>query len=136
MSKAAIKLVFADACYSGSIKNEIPKTTTGPTKDKEDGNISPGSGILKEVAIMLSSNKNQTSREFSGINQGVFSHFLIDGLKGAADKNSDNTISIAELYYYVRDNTYDFVRKYSKSRGSQTPILFGNFDRDMVIAAY
>jgi uncharacterized caspase-like protein len=83
---------------------------------------------------MLSSDKDQTSLEISSLNQGVFSYYLIAGLKGAADKNSDNTITISELYYYVRDNTYAFVKGRSKER--QTPILFGSFDREMIIASY
>ncbi len=132
MSKAAVKLVFADACFSGSIKKFIPEIGKKAFPDESAAKAPPSS--VKEVAIMMSSDKDQISFEYPGLNQGVFSYYLIGGLRGAADKNNDNTISMAELYYYVRDNTYSYVK--TKINKRQTPILFGNFDREMIIASY
>lgn len=133
-SKASVKLVFADACYSGSIRKDV--------SSKSDPEVLTEIGIKsnlpqsnrKNIAIMLSSDGNQISFEFPTLKQGVFAYYLMKGLTGAADKNNDNLITIAEVYYYVRDNTYSFVRE--NMRKTQTPILFGNFDKEMIIGVY
>ncbi|HCT72300.1 MAG TPA: hypothetical protein DF409_16490 [Bacteroidales bacterium] len=133
-SKASAKLIFADACHSGSIRKEV--TTSAPADVLASLGIKstlPQSN-RRNVAIMLSSAGDQISFEYPSINQGVFSYYLIDGLSGAADKNHDNLITIAETYYYVRDNTYNFVRE--NVGYTQTPVLFGNFDKEMIIAVY
>ena len=83
---------------------------------------SPGS------ALILSSKSSETSLESSGLRQGVFSHFLIKGLKGEADRNKDNIVSVQELF----DFTYHNVRSYTGSR--QSPVIKGNFDKQMPIS--
>jgi hypothetical protein len=47
------------------------------------------------------------------LRQGVFSHFLIRGLKGEADTNSDKVVTVEELYDFVNKkcaNTRQIVR--------------------------
>jgi uncharacterized caspase-like protein len=75
----------------------------------------------------LSSKKEEYSLESEGLRQGIFSHFLIKGLKGDADTNGDKIVSVTELYKYV----YGSVRDYTKM--AQTPILAGRFDEDMPV---
>ena len=76
---------------------------------------------------MLSSKQEETSLESSGMRQGVFSHYLIDGLKGASDLNKDRIITIRELYDYVYAN----VKKFSGN--AQTPVIAGNYDNNMPV---
>jgi formylglycine-generating enzyme required for sulfatase activity len=54
----------------------------------------------------------------------VFSHFVIEGLKGAADaesRNPDGVVTLAELTEYVQGNVFQFVR--TRHRDSQEPRL-------------
>ena len=83
---------------------------------------SPGS------ALILSSKSTETSLESSGLRQGVFSHFLIKGLKGEADVNRDKVVTIQELFDFTDYN----VRSYTGNR--QSPVIKGNFDRNMPAA--
>jgi len=48
------------------------------------------------TALFLSSKseEEETSLESSGLRQGVFSHFLIRGLKGEADADNDRLVTI------------------------------------------
>ncbi len=134
VSKASTKLVFADACHSGAIKKEASsKSAAEVLHDLEPKSTLPQSN-RRNVAIMLSSDGDQLSYEAPSLSQGVFAFYLMKGLGGAADKNNDNLITMAEAYYYVRDNTYNFVRE--NMREIQTPILFGNFDKEMIIGVY
>jgi uncharacterized caspase-like protein len=64
---------------------------------------------------------NEYSLETSGIRQGIFSHFLIRGLKGEADANGDNVVSVVELFEYVESNVVQ------ATRHRQTPVLSGDY---------
>jgi len=121
-SKAKKKICFADACYSGSIRN----------KNKSKGVKQTDSYTLKQdinggVAVIMSSTGYETSLEMGNLGQGVFSYYLLNGLSGKADLNSDKTITIVELYEYTKRNV---VRK---TNGRQNPIIFGNFNVNMPI---
>ena len=58
----------------------------------------------------------------TGLRSGVFSHFLIKGLKGEADADHDKIVSIVELFNYVSGK----VSRYTA--GAQTPVLTGKYD--------
>ncbi len=123
-SPAKYKICIADACHSGGLlamkgadaNNALLKYYEALAQS------SPGS------ALILSSKSSETSLESSGLRQGVFSHFLIKGLKGEADKNQDNIVSVQELF----DFTYHNVRSYTGSR--QSPVIKGNFDKQMPVS--
>ena len=56
----------------------------------------------------------------------MFSYFLMKGLEGDADLDSDNQITTGELHAYVQRNVIQ------QSSGSQTPELQGDADRVLV----
>lgn len=123
-SKAKHKLVLADACHSGSLlaiksaalENKLKKYYTA--FESTQG----GTGLL------MSSKGEEYSLEDGGLRSGVFSHFLVKGLKGEADSNEDRVITIKELFVYVHQN----VRTYTGN--VQTPTLTGNYDENMPVA--
>ena len=80
------------------------------------------------TALIMSSKAEETSLESSGLRQGVFSHFLIRGLKGEADANQDKIVTIEELYDYINKN----VRSYTGNR--QSPVIKGTYDPKMTVA--
>lgn len=133
-SAASAKLVFADACHSGAIRKDVSHKSPQDVLNDIKIKAVPPDNNKRNIAIMLSSDGDQVSFEAGALKQGVFAHFLMKGLSGSADKNSDNLITMSEIYYFVRDNTYTYVRE--NMRKTQTPILFGNFDTEMIIAAY
>lgn len=77
---------------------------------------------------MMSSKAEETSIEYRGLRQGVFSYYLIKGLKGEANKDNDKIITVTELYDYVKQN----VQTYTSYK--QTPVINGNYDKNMPIA--
>ena len=122
-SKAKHKLVLADACHSGSIQ-----TLKKPVQDALDKYYQAFEQSQGGIALFMSSKGEEYSLEDGGLRSGVFSYFLIQGLKGAADNNLDRIVSILELYDYV----YTKVRMYTA--GAQTPTLTGSFDNRMPVA--
>jgi len=127
-SKAKHKMVFADACHSGSLNKENNLAAKAafhqPLKDFYSSFEKSSGGL----ALLLSSKKDEFSLEDQGLRQGVFSHYLLRGLKGEANKNGDGIIDISELYNYVNAR----VTKYTN--GVQTPNLSGNFDPKMPVS--
>jgi len=117
-SRAKLKLCLADACHSGSL---LTLRSGGEGNQLEDyynklAQSNPG------TVLIMSSKSDETSLESSGLRQGVFSHFLIRGLKGEGDQDRDSYVSVQELFDYIYFN----VRSYTQNR--QSPIIKGDFD--------
>ncbi len=120
--KAKQKLYVADACYSGSLL--ASRSSLTQSADVLYSKLNESSG---GTAFLLSSKKEEFSLESKGLRQGIFSHFLIRGLKGDADSNFDKVVTVSELYRYVHQE----VKSYTKM--AQTPILAGQFDEHMPV---
>ena len=118
-SRAKFKLCIADACHSGGFRAKGDISTVIQSYYE---NLAQAKG---GTALLLSSRQDETSLEASNLRQGVFSHFLIRGLKGEADSDNDGTIEIQELYDFIHIN----VRSYTANR--QSPVIKGDYDRNM-----
>ncbi len=119
-SSARHKICIADACYSGSLA--VDKKINAEFMQafySEYDEADPG------MAFLLSSKEKEVSLEDKGLKQGIFSHFLIRGIKGEADDNDNGIVTIGELFGFL----YESVSKYTG--GQQTPILSGEFDENM-----
>ncbi len=128
-SKAKHKLCIADACHSGSLslgngalaaKGPAPVTLQKYYQafEEADGGI----------ALLMSSKAEELSLEDHGLRQGVFTYYILQGMKGQADANNDYLITIKELYNYV----YAKVREYTAQ--VQTPVLTGDYDDAMPVS--
>ena len=122
--KAKYKLCLADACHSGSIL-AMRSGETDPVLTQYYQTLAKS---VSGTALIMSSKAEETSLESSGLRQGVFSHFLIRGLKGEADKNKDKIVSVQELYEFIAEN----VRAYTGNR--QSPVIKGSYDPRMPVA--
>lgn len=125
-SRARYKLCIADACHSGNLlamkgaQSEVQQILSSYYQNL--ARSTPG------TALIMSSKSNETSLESSGLRQGVFTHYLIRGLKGEANTNRDNYVSITELFNFVQQN----VRSYTSNR--QSPVIQGDYDYRMPVA--
>ncbi|MBK7478015.1 MAG: caspase family protein [Haliscomenobacter sp.] len=125
-SPAKYKLFIADACHSGSMIAMKDPSSQPLLKSYYSSLAQAQPG----TALIMSSKSEETSLEASGLRQGVFSYFLIRGLKGEADSNRDNTVNIQELFDFVYYN----VRQYTGNL--QSPVIQGDYDRKMTVAVY
>ena len=104
-AKCKTKLLFADSCFSGSMKNLKTKTIDNSIKNE----IKSSSNM--NIVVMMSCQGNETSMEMGDLQQGLF--------------------TIQELFYYV----YNKVQKKAATIGhEQTPELFGKFDLRLIVA--
>ncbi|MBI1224876.1 MAG: peptidase C14 caspase catalytic subunit p20 [Bacteroidetes bacterium] len=125
-SPAKYKLCIADACHSGSLLAMAEKS--GTIRNVLDDYYKTLAQAEPGTALIMSSKGEETSLESSGLRQGVFSHFLIRGLKGEADKNGNKIVTVQELFDFVDEN----VRAYTMNR--QSPVIKGEFDPNMTVS--
>ena len=123
-SRSRHKLVIADACHSGSLAARSGDANQQLLTDY----YSALDNARSSTALMMSSKGEEISLEDGGLRSGVFSHYLIRGMKGEADANHDRIVSIQELFAYVHRE----VRGYTGN--VQTPTLTGNYDEHMPIS--
>jgi hypothetical protein len=109
-SNAKYRLCIADACYSGSIgSGNSAGQSSSSTVDLKDARI----------AVIMSSKPSQTSMETASLRQGLFSYYLIRGLRGVADLNKDGYVTVGELFLYVKRTVSE------KSSYRQVPVVYG-----------
>jgi hypothetical protein len=128
-SPAKYKLCIADACHSGGLAMK------GGSPDNEFSDEQVINTYYNKLAqsnagtaLILSSKLEEISLESSGLRQGVFSHFLIRGLEGEADRNIDKIVTVTELFDFISTN----VKSYTANR--QSPVIKGSFDRKMTVS--
>ena len=106
--KAEKKVWIADACHAGGMGVDA-LTMRGEeevAKSNMVNRLMSGIADYRQNLILLSaSSAGETSRESPlwGGGHGVFTYYLVEGLKGAADSNQSGLVDIRELYEYTRD---------------------------------
>jgi uncharacterized caspase-like protein len=96
------RLVFiGDTCYSGASGGRT--ILAGGTRANVSGafleRLSQGKGRV----ILTASDANEVSLEKEQLKHGVFTYYLLEGLRGKADLNGDGVITVDEVYHYVSE---------------------------------
>lgn len=60
---------------------------------------------LKGSAVMTSSSATEASQESDRIRGSFFTHFLVSGLRGAADASHDGRVTLSEAYQFAFNET-------------------------------
>ena len=81
----------------------------------------------KGRVIISSSSANEVSKEDDKLKHGIFSYYLLEGLKGKADNDSDGIITIAELFGYLSQKVPE------ASGQDQHPVRKGEIEGELVI---
>jgi uncharacterized caspase-like protein len=121
-SPASQKVLIVDACRN----DPTPAGTRSPSTIAQTNEFTrslqqqqPPQGTV----LFNSCAPNQYSVEDPGFKSGVFMHYLIEGLRGGADADKDEKVSLFELYRYAEYETKTFVRRTRNL--VQTPVLKG-----------
>lgn len=112
-SKATQKVVIADACMSGGLREENSQHN--------------GQHAKSDVVMFLSSRTNETSIENRKMRNGMFTAYLERGLRGGADTNRDKVVTAKEIFTFVSEGVKGL------SKGRQHPVMWGSFDDDFTM---
>ncbi len=123
-------IVFSDACHSGGISSDLATRGVSLTETNLINQYLADLSKSKEGTIVFTASQaGEVSQELDKFGHGVFTYYLLQGLKGEADINNDYTVTIGELMDYVEEN----VKRQTK--GNQHPTRNqGNYDKDMTIS--
>lgn len=126
--RAKTVVVFLDACHSGGIGGLRDTAEVSPLSTRSIEVMfsnQPPTQANKSIYILTSCGENEKSlEEPQQLRQGVFTHWLVQGLDGAADANADAIISMDELFQFVETQVPLSAMAISRRLGkpvSQTP---------------
>ena len=107
-SRSQRQLLILDCCNSGAFAHGS-KSTSGVGTSMGIASAFEGNGYGRVVLTATDATQYawEGNKAIGDTEKSVFTHFLIEGLKGEADRNGDGRIDVDELYDY----TYEQVVK-------------------------
>lgn len=117
-------VAFLDTCYSGAAGGRTfssRRTRSAAIDELFLERLTRSKGR----AIVTASRPTEVSIELPELGHGIFTYYLLQGLRGAADINKDGIVSLQELYEYVEQQVT------VKSRavgGNQHPVMKGELE--------
>lgn len=99
-SPASFRVLVLDACRSGSLTRVkgAQKAPLFPVRLEPELS---GEGL----ALLASSTADEDAQESDALKGSFFTHYFVSGLRGAADRNGDGSISLEEAYGYAYQHT-------------------------------
>jgi TPR repeat protein len=123
---ASLKLLLVDACRNDPQgQNSRDRQIVHLESVTRPQRTTPPGGVL----AFFSCSEGERAFEHSDLKHGVFFHFVIEALKGAAVGPDQNDVSVPDLLKYVSRHVTDFVR--DKYGALQLPEWKGT-NRDLV----
>lgn len=124
--KARTVMLFVDACHSRGVSGAYA-TRSLASPELVNNYLRDLAESRPSTLTFAASDVNQLSQEDKkwGGGHGVFTHFLLEGLRGSADFNKDRIVSLGEVVQYVSDR----VRR--ETRSQQSPIPSGAYDGNL-----
>ena len=119
-------IMFVDACYSGAVGGRTFASKRLRTRDMAlDDQFLDRLTRAKGRAIVTASRPSELSVELPELGHGLFTYYLVEGLRGAADLNRDGIVTLQELYEYVEAQVS---RKSRAVGGNQHPVMKGELE--------
>jgi hypothetical protein len=107
--------VFLDACFTGANReSEILLAGARPVFMEVDASAT------RNVTVFSASSGSEISSAWPEKKHGLFSYFLMKGMRGDADTNKDKQITVGELGDYVKEHVSDMAGMLDRE---QTPGL-------------
>jgi len=94
-----VSFIVLDACYSGAAARDKGGRSAPSFLRFAESPRASGRVILTSAAA------SELAQESDEIGSSFFTHYLVSGLMGDADRSGDRRVTLAELYRYVYDRT-------------------------------
>lgn len=109
---ADVHIAILDSCSSGAFTRAKGGTRRPPF-------LAGSAGEVSGHAFLTSSSEDETAQESDRIGGSFFTHFLVSGLRGAADRNGDRLVTLGEAYQFAFTETLAHTE--TTSVGAQHP---------------
>ena len=105
--QADVHITVLDACASGAI-------TRLKGGQRQKAFMVDASSDMRGYAFLTSSSENEAAQESDRIRGSFFTHYLVSGLRGAADVTGDGKVTLSEAYAFAFRNT---LKRTEKTQG-------------------
>lgn len=95
---ADVNIAILDSCASGAFTRLKGGAFVQPFLVDESSDVSGH-------AFLTSSSEDEASQESDQLGSSFFTHYLVSGLRGAADLSDDQLVTLDEVYLYAREET-------------------------------
>jgi hypothetical protein len=112
---ARIRLAVVDACASGALTRLKGGSRLPAFSVDQSSNLSG-------YAFLTSSSGAESAQESDRIRASFFTHYLVTGLRGGADRNQDGKVTLGEAYEFAFQETL------SQTEGTQAGAQHPSYD--------
>lgn len=108
-------VMMVDACFSGSGGRSVLAAGTRPLVPVQEFTVVP---TPLQFAMIAAAGANEITGTTQDGNHGLFSHYLFEALRGQADLDQNNAITLNEIVHFVSNHVPDEARRDNRE---QTP---------------
>jgi hypothetical protein len=112
-------LVVLDSCFSGSGGRSVIAKGARPMVLTVDNPVL----VSEKMAVLTASSGAQISSTYHDKGHGLLTYFLLKGLQGAVDGNTDGSVKLTALHAYIQGEVQGIARR--EFNNDQTPQLIG-----------
>ena len=130
------RLLVLATCHSGSGKSLLPKELEEELAGVKAGFYArPLEESSRASMVFAACDWGETAREDEGLQNDIYTYFLIEGLNGSADRNADGAVTATEAHDYARRRTFAFTQGRQRPSaeilevGADPVVLSGSIDR-------
>jgi uncharacterized protein YgiM (DUF1202 family) len=118
-------IFITDSCYSGAAggRTFAPVRRRAMVSDGFLSRLSKGKGRV----VLTASRASEISEERDELGHGVFTYYLLKGLRGPADMDGDHVITVDEAYAYVSQHVPEATGQ------NQHPVRKGEMEGQMIL---
>lgn len=118
-------IFISDSCYSGATAGRTFATASRRAVVSENflSRLSKGKGRI----VLSASKASEVSEEREDLGHGVFTYYLLEGLRGKADADKDGIITVDEAYGYVSKRVPEVTGQ------NQHPVKKGEVEGQLVL---
>jgi len=110
-------VVMLDSCFSGAKGRSITGEGTRPVSISIENPVLAGGKIV----VIAASSGSQMSSDYDKVKHGLFTYYLLRGMRGEASRDQEGTVELGGLYEFVRKNVSETASL--EMNRDQTPVL-------------
>lgn len=115
--KAREVVVFLDSCFSGAKGRSVMQQGIRPLVMSSEHQLA----VKEKPLVMAASSGSEVTSDLDNARHGLFTYYLLKGLRGEADRNGNKRIELDELFAFVSSNvTRTASRELNRT---QTPVM-------------
>lgn len=119
-------IVALDSCFSGAGGRSVIAKGARPLVMSMESLQIP-----QKITVLSAASGDQTSSTYDEKGHGLFTYFMLRGLKGEGDANGDGKIEIGELFNYIRPQVERIARK--TYNNEQSPQIIGSENKKQIV---